>query len=136
MRPIKNFEKYSMAHQYMPKIFYGPHKNPPAPPPTYLMYGPLFIILSRHNCHSFISNGFELLCNVCYWRVLLIVFLVSLRHQVLISCDEKCYFPKLGYQLVLVQCFWKKTENHKFSNFFSFFNSCYLKCRTFFRMAH
>ena len=30
-----------MAHQYMPKIFHGPHKNPPAPTPTYLMYGPL-----------------------------------------------------------------------------------------------
>ena len=30
-----------MAHQYMPKIFHGSHKNPPAPPPTYLMYGPL-----------------------------------------------------------------------------------------------
>ena len=30
-----------MAHQYMPKIFHEPHKNPPAPRPTYLMYGPL-----------------------------------------------------------------------------------------------
>ena len=30
-----------MAHQYMPKIFHGPHKNPSAYPPTYLMYGPL-----------------------------------------------------------------------------------------------
>ena len=30
-----------MAHQCMPKIFHGPHKNPPAHPPTYLMYGPL-----------------------------------------------------------------------------------------------
>ena len=30
-----------MAHQYMPKIFHGPHKNPPALPPTYLMYGPV-----------------------------------------------------------------------------------------------
>ena len=30
-----------MAHQHMPKIFYDPHKNPPAPPPTYLMYDPL-----------------------------------------------------------------------------------------------
>ena len=30
-----------MAHQYMPKIFHDPHKNPPVPPPTYLMYGPL-----------------------------------------------------------------------------------------------
>ena len=29
--PIKNFEKYFMAHQYIPKIFHGPHKNPPAP---------------------------------------------------------------------------------------------------------
>ena len=27
-----------MAHQYMPKIFHGPHKNPPAPLPTYLVY--------------------------------------------------------------------------------------------------
>ena len=32
--PIKNFEKYFMTHQYMPKIFHGPHKNSPAPPPT------------------------------------------------------------------------------------------------------
>ena len=37
--PIKNLEKYFMANQYMPKIFYGPHKNPLLPPPTYLMYG-------------------------------------------------------------------------------------------------
>ena len=33
-----------MAHHYMPKIFRGPHKNPPAPPPTYLMYGPLGLV--------------------------------------------------------------------------------------------
>ena len=25
----------------MPKTFHDPHKNPPAPSPTYLMYGPL-----------------------------------------------------------------------------------------------
>ena len=25
----------------MPKINYDPHKNPLAPPPTYLLYGPL-----------------------------------------------------------------------------------------------
>ena len=42
---MKNFEKYFMAHQYKPKIFHDPHKNPtaptpPIPPPTYLMYGP------------------------------------------------------------------------------------------------
>ena len=29
-----------MAHQYMPKIFHDPDKNPPAHFPTYLMYGP------------------------------------------------------------------------------------------------
>ena len=39
------FEKYFMAHQYMPKIFHDPHKNPsqtptPPPSPTDLMYGP------------------------------------------------------------------------------------------------
>ena len=33
-------KKYFMAHQYMPKMFHGPHKNLPALPPTYLMYGP------------------------------------------------------------------------------------------------
>ena len=37
-----------MDHQYMPKVFHDPNKNPlphPCPlprPPTYLMYGPLF----------------------------------------------------------------------------------------------
>ena len=37
-----NFEEYFMAHQYIPKIFHGPLKNPPPPypPTTYLMYGP------------------------------------------------------------------------------------------------
>ena len=30
-----------MTHQYMPKILHGPHENPPAPPPTYLMCSPL-----------------------------------------------------------------------------------------------
>ena len=29
--PIKNFQKYFMAHQYMPKIFHDPWKNPPTP---------------------------------------------------------------------------------------------------------
>ena len=44
---IKNFEKYFMAHQYMPKIFNGPHKNPTALPPTNLMYGFLFLLLQN-----------------------------------------------------------------------------------------
>ena len=35
-----------MAHQSIPKIFHGPHKNPPAAPPTYLMYSPLYKVLS------------------------------------------------------------------------------------------
>ena len=29
---IKIFEKYFMDHQYVPKIFHDPYKNPPAPP--------------------------------------------------------------------------------------------------------
>ena len=37
---IKKFEKYFMAHQYTPKIFHDPHRNPPVSPPTYLIYGP------------------------------------------------------------------------------------------------
>ena len=36
-----------MAHQYMPKIFHGPLKNPPALPPTYLMYVPLLIQIKQ-----------------------------------------------------------------------------------------
>ena len=39
MWPIKNFEKYFMAPQYMSKIFHDLHKNPPAHFSTYLMYG-------------------------------------------------------------------------------------------------
>ena len=51
--PVKNFEKYFIAHQYMYKIFHGPNKNPPAlpppppPPPTYLMYSPLHLTLKQ-----------------------------------------------------------------------------------------
>ena len=37
--PIKNLEKYFMAHQYIPKYFMPPEK-PSDPPPTYLMYCP------------------------------------------------------------------------------------------------
>ena len=38
--PLKKFEKYFMVHQYMLRIFHGPHKIPPDRPPTYLIYGP------------------------------------------------------------------------------------------------
>ena len=38
-----------MTHQYMPKIFHDPHKNPPAAPPTYLMYGSLTVMKSFFN---------------------------------------------------------------------------------------
>ena len=93
----------------------------------------LFIILSRHSCHLLISNGFELLCNVCYWKFLLIIFAVSLHHQALLSCGANCYFSKLEYQSFLVQSFWKKL---KIINFQSFSHSWSLKCRTFLRMTH
>ena len=33
-----------MAHQYLPKIFHGPCKNPLPPPPIYLMYSPFLLI--------------------------------------------------------------------------------------------
>ena len=78
------------------------------------------IYLFIYNCHSLISNDFELLCNVCYWKFLLIVFVVSLHHQALISCGAKCYFSKLGYQLFLIQCFYEKLKTINFQFFFSF----------------
>ena len=33
-----------MVYQFMPNIFHDPRKNPPASPPTYLMYGPILQI--------------------------------------------------------------------------------------------
>ena len=41
-----------MAHQYLPKILHAPSplqkkKSPPLPPPTYLMYDPLFTKLDN-----------------------------------------------------------------------------------------
>ena len=30
--PIKSFEEYFIAHQYMPKTFHDSHKNPPVFP--------------------------------------------------------------------------------------------------------
>ena len=88
----------------------------------------LLIILLRHNCHLLTISGFELLRNVCYSKFLLMVFEVSFYHQALISCGAKRYFSKLGYQLFLVQCFWKKLKTINFK-FFS--HSWSLKCRTF-----
>ena len=46
-----------MAHQYMPKVFHDPHKNPPVPPPTYLMYGPLVKLrrVQQNQCFPFNS---------------------------------------------------------------------------------
>ena len=60
------------------------------------------------------------------------VFVVSLHDQALISCGAKFYFSKLGYQLFLVQCFWKKLKT---VNFPVFSHSWSLKCCTVFRMA-
>ena len=44
-----------MAHQYMPKILHDPHKNPPTPPPTYLMYDPLMRQFKVKQKHSKLS---------------------------------------------------------------------------------
>ena len=58
MWPIKNFQKYFMAHQYMLKIFHDPQKNPPVPPPTYLMYGPLLqFIYQKDQIQKYISSN-------------------------------------------------------------------------------
>ena len=47
--PTKTFQKRFMAHQCMLKTFHDFFKNPPAPPPTYLMYGPLATLEERIN---------------------------------------------------------------------------------------
>ena len=47
IEPIKNFEKYFMAHQYMPKISHDPHKNSLATLPTYLMYSLLVLAYKK-----------------------------------------------------------------------------------------
>ena len=78
-------------------------------------------------------QNFKLLCNICYWNFLLTIFVVSLHNRALISCVAKCYFSKLRYQLLLVQCFWKKLKNINFRFFYHFWP---LKCRTFLRMDH
>ena len=82
----------------------------------------LFIILSRRNCHLLISNGFELLCNVYYWKFLLIVFAVCSKPPPpsvhILWC--KVLFFKTWNWVVFSAVFLKKVENHKFSTFFSF----------------
>ena len=50
MWPIKNFEKYFIAHQYMPKIFHDPHKNSPAP--SYILNVPSL------TCSNALTNWF------------------------------------------------------------------------------
>ena len=43
-----------MAHQFMPKIFHDPCKNPLTASPTYLMYGPY---LKKNNSQTFKSSS-------------------------------------------------------------------------------
>ena len=47
-------------------------------------------------------------CVTCYWKLLPVVFVVSLHHKALLSYGAKCYFSKLGDHLFLLQCFWRK----------------------------
>ena len=56
---MKNFEKYFMTHQYMPKTFNDPHKTPPASQPTYLMYALLLLqLFNSFEYMSSLSSGF------------------------------------------------------------------------------
>ena len=59
MWPIKNFEKYFIAHQYLPKIFHDPHKNPP---------GPFFYIF---NVWSFFEKWKQIIDNKGYGAAIL-----------------------------------------------------------------
>ena len=66
MWPIKNFWNYFMAHQYMSKIFHDPHKIPPASPPTYLMYGPLWSSCNFSGYWTLISKVYFFEENMLY----------------------------------------------------------------------
>ena len=80
---MKNFDKYFMTHQYMPKTFNDPHKTPPAPQPTYLMYAPLLLQL---------FNSFE------YTHGLLYVFAIKWLLGFTFS-------PCLGYVFAFFFCY-------------------------------
>ena len=49
MWPIKNFEKYFMAHKYIPKIFHDPHKNHSAPARFYEFSASMRHQIIQHN---------------------------------------------------------------------------------------
>ena len=49
---MKYFQKYFIAHQYMPKIFHDPCQNPLDPLPTYFMYGPSFVFDTKRQCNK------------------------------------------------------------------------------------
>ena len=59
--PIKKFQKYFMAHQYLANIFHDSSKNPPAFPPTSLMYGPLNTLRSKFISVFLKEKGIEVL---------------------------------------------------------------------------
>ena len=62
-----------MTHQYMPKIFHGPHKNPPSPPP--------YILNVRSVINIYLENSFYIDINkniISYfntWKLLFVILL-------------------------------------------------------------
>ena len=48
--------------------YYDPHKNPPVPPPTYLMYGPLALVFCPCQSTCILLNYFGIF-NFIYSRV-------------------------------------------------------------------
>ena len=78
MWPIKNFEKYFMAHQFMPKIFHDPHKHSPVSPPTYLMYGPLVKIIQQNRTEQN-ECSVQLTCHI------FIIFILGFKSSILLN---------------------------------------------------
>ena len=77
-----------MAHQYMPKIFHDPNKNPLAPPPTFLMYSPLwnFFILTLLSWKGFLER-----------TDMTIVFDTSVSKQIIINKFHRIQYLKNVY---------------------------------------
>ena len=99
-----------MAHQYMPKIFHEPHKNPQAPPPMYLMYGPLanYYIASK-NCQHNSNVLYTFIPNKSFGQLLDI----SLKHLIFLKTFNSEFSEFRIIQNILVYGLLIKILNHQ-----------------------
>ena len=112
MWPIKNIQKFFMAHQYMVKIFRGPRKDRPPPAPSH----PLYI----RNVQSHITTCLEsskLICSHCCSSYSKFVFQQA-PHSLSASCHgqvlETIIEDISGKLTLFIKyfCQWSDLKNH------------------------